>query len=268
MQPGILLVVTYLLANNPVYSQGTPAVLHCSRNGHLDVYSRSERSSPVIAKVKCGDRLFVIEQRFRYPYVRTEGGKDGFILSPNHGQWSIDPEPGPPKDSVATPPGTGRTGKQPLIGPNSAAKSEESAGRTVNKSLSAASSAAAPVAALRSSEREGTSDLPDKRTQQQPEVIQQPTNVTVNVNACGTTVSGIVTVSANVTSNVGIAGVQSQLDGANFGPQLTTSPYSLTWDTTTATNGCHVISTAAQDLNGNTGTTTANVFVNNPDKVR
>src|SRR6516165_12555210 len=98
MQPGILLVVTYLLANNPVYSQGTPAVLHCSRNDHLDVYSRSERSSPVIAKVKCGDRLFVIEGRFRYPYIRTEGGKDGFILSPNRGQWSIDPEPGPPKD--------------------------------------------------------------------------------------------------------------------------------------------------------------------------
>ena len=57
MQTGIFLVVTYLLANNPVYSQGTPAVLHCSFNGHLDVYSRSERSSPVIAKVKhsvCG----------------------------------------------------------------------------------------------------------------------------------------------------------------------------------------------------------------------
>ena len=216
MQTGILLVVTYLLANNPVYSQGTPAVLHCSRNGHLDVYSRSERSSPVIAKVKCGDRLFVIEGRFRYPYIRTEGGKVGFILSPNHRQWSIDPEARPPKDSVAIPAGTtGRTGKQPLIGPNSAAKSEESAG-------------------------------------------------TRTVNACGTTVSGTVTVSANVTSNVGIARVQSQLDGANLGPQLTTSPYSLTWDTTTATNGCHVISTAAQDLNGKTGTTTANVFVNNP----
>jgi hypothetical protein len=155
MQTGTFLVVTYLLANNPVYSQGTPAVLHCSLNGHLDVHSRSERSSPVIAKVKCGDRLFVIEQRFRYPYVRTEGGKDGFILSPNRGQWSIDPEAGPPKDSVATPVGTtGRTGKQSLIGPNSAAKSEESAGtRTVNKSLSAASSAAAPVAAPRSAER-------------------------------------------------------------------------------------------------------------------
>jgi hypothetical protein len=214
-------------------------VLHCSFNGHLDVYSRSERSSPVVAKIKCGDRLFVIEQRFLYPYVRTEGGKDGFILSPNHGQWSIDLEAGPPKDSVATAAETtGRTGKQPLT--------------------------AAPVAPRRLSEREGTSDLPDKRTQQQPEVIQQPATVMVNVNACGTKFSGTVTLTANVTSNVGIAGVQFQLDGANLGPQLTTSPYSLKWDMTTATNGCHVLSAAAQDLNGNTGTATAKVFVNNP----
>jgi hypothetical protein len=266
MQTGIFLVVTYLLANNPVYSQGTPAVLHCSFNSPLNVYSRSEPSSPVIARVKCGDRLFVIEQRFRYPYIRTEDGKNGFILSPNRGQWSIDPEAGPASDSVATPAGTtGRTGKQPLIPPNSAAKSEELAGtRTVNKSLPAASSAAAPVAAPRSSEREGSSHLPDVRTQQQREVIQQPTSVTVNVNACGRTVSGTVKVSANVKSNVGIAGVQSQLDGANLGPQLTTGPYSVTWDTTTATNGCHVISTAAQDVNGKTGTSTVNVYVNNP----
>src|SRR5262249_33101470 len=35
--------------------------------------------------------------------VRTEGGKDGFILNLNRGQWSIDPEAGRLKDSVATP---------------------------------------------------------------------------------------------------------------------------------------------------------------------
>src|SRR5262252_508971 len=100
MQTSIFLVVTYLLGTGLLYSQGAPAVLHCSFNGHLDVYSRSDRSSPVIAKVKCGDRLFVIEGRFRYPYIRTEGGKDGFILSPNRGQWSIDPEAGTPRDNV------------------------------------------------------------------------------------------------------------------------------------------------------------------------
>src|SRR5215471_20524286 len=128
IQTSIFLVVTYLLGTNLLYSQGTPAVLHCSLNGHLDVYSRSERSSPVIAKVKCGDRLFLIEQRFRYPYVRTEDGKDGFILSPNRGQWSIDPEGGPPGDSVANPAGTTRQTRKPLIGPKSTAKSEQPTG--------------------------------------------------------------------------------------------------------------------------------------------
>ena len=115
----IFLVAIYLLVTNPGYSQGTPAVLHCSFNGHLDVHSRSERSSPVIAKIKCGDRLFVIEQRFLYPYVRTEGGKDGFILSPNHGEWSIDPAAGPPKDSAATPVATSATFVAPGQTPDS-----------------------------------------------------------------------------------------------------------------------------------------------------
>jgi hypothetical protein len=58
--------------------------------------------------------------------------------------------------------------------------------------------------------------------------------------------------------------VQFQLDGVNLGSQLTTSPYSLTWDTTAATNGYHVITAAAQDVNGNTGTSMVNVYVNNP----
>jgi hypothetical protein len=94
--------------------------------------------------------------------------------------------------------------------------------------------------------------------------LNSSNSVTITVNACGATVSGTVTVSANVTSNVGIAGVQFQLDSVNLGPQLTTSPYSLTWDTTTAANGCHVIGATAQDVNGNTGTTMVNVYVNNP----
>src|ERR1051326_7707840 len=98
---GIFLVVTYLLVTNPVYSQGTSAVLHCSLNSPLNVYSGSETSSPVIAKVKCGDRLFLIEPSSGSAHVRTEHGKDGFILGLNAGLWSIDPEAGPPKDNAA-----------------------------------------------------------------------------------------------------------------------------------------------------------------------
>jgi hypothetical protein len=95
-------------------------------------------------------------------------------------------------------------------------------------------------------------------------ILNSSSSTTVTVDACGTTISGTVTLTANVTSSVGIAGVQFQVDGGNLGPQLTTTPYSLTWVTTAAANGCHAITATAQDVNDNTGTTTVNVFVNNP----
>jgi hypothetical protein len=95
-------------------------------------------------------------------------------------------------------------------------------------------------------------------------ILNSTSSITVTVNACGTAVSGTVTLTANVTSSVGIAGVQFQLDGVNLGPQLTTTPYSLTWVTTLGANGCHVLTAAAQDVNGNTGTSMVNVYVNNP----
>ena len=49
----------------------------------------------------------------------------------------------------------------------------------------------------------------------------------------GATVSGIVTVTANATDNVGVTGVQFQLDGANLGDMVSgTGPsYSYSWDT-------------------------------------
>ena len=42
---------------------------------------------------------------------------------------------------------------------------------------------------------------------------------------------------ANASDNVGVAGVQFKLDGANLGAEDTTAPYSIAWNTTTATNG-------------------------------
>ena len=50
-----------------------------------------------------------------------------------------------------------------------------------------------------------------------------------------------VTVSATASDNVGVAGVQFKLDGANLGAEDTTAPYSVTWNTTTATNGSHTL---------------------------
>jgi len=78
------------------------------------------------------------------------------------------------------------------------------------------------------------------------------------------TVSGTVTVSANATDNVGVVGVQFKLDGANLGSEVTSAPYSLSWNTTTATNGTHTLTAVARDAAGNATTSgPITVSVNN-----
>jgi hypothetical protein len=99
-------------------------------------------------------------------------------------------------------------------------------------------------------------------------MLSASSTITVTVNSapvsCGASISGTVTLTANVTSSVGITRVQFELDGSNLGPPLTTIPYSFSWLTTTVANGCHLLTAVAQDVNGQTGTTAMNVAVNNP----
>src|SRR5438876_3023488 len=76
--------------------------------------------------------------------------------------------------------------------------------------------------------------------------------VTVTSPASGSTVSGTVTVSASV-SIVGfltVADVQFKLDGANLGGEDTSSPYSVSWNTTTASNCSHTLTAVARDQLG------------------
>jgi PKD repeat protein len=83
----------------------------------------------------------------------------------------------------------------------------------------------------------------------------------ISPQACGGTVSGTMTIMAS-TSN-GVLGVQVKLDGVNLGAELTSSPFSLPWDTTTTSNGCHTLTAIARDASGNQGTTSLLVTVNN-----
>ena len=62
-----------------------------------------------------------------------------------------------------------------------------------------------------------------------------------------------VMVSATASDNVGVTTVQFRLDGVALGGPLTTPPYSIIWDTTTATNGAHTLTTQAFDLASNVG---------------
>jgi glucose/arabinose dehydrogenase len=70
----------------------------------------------------------------------------------------------------------------------------------------------------------------------------------------GATLTGPVTLSANATDNVAVAGVQFKLDGTNVGAEDASSPYSISWDSTSVPNGQHVITAASRDTAGNTAT--------------
>jgi hypothetical protein len=67
-------------------------------------------------------------------------------------------------------------------------------------------------------------------------------------------------VSANATDNIGVAGVQFKLDGANLGAEDTTAPYTVSWDTTSVTNAGHTLTAVARDAAGNI-TTSAPISV-------
>jgi Big-like domain-containing protein/calcineurin-like phosphoesterase family protein len=121
---------------------------------------------------------------------------------------------------------------------------------SVSWSLSAASTSGAAILAL-------------KGAPPPPSDTEDPT-ATVTSPAEGASVSGSINLTADASDNVGVAGVQFQVDGTNVGAEDTTAPYEATWDTTTATNGSHSVTAIARDAAGNTGTSPAvNVTVDN-----
>jgi len=82
-----------------------------------------------------------------------------------------------------------------------------------------------------------------------------PPSVSMTTPANGAMVSGTaVTVSADASDNVGVAGVQFLLDGAALGSEVTTAPYSMTWNSTQASNGTHSLTARARDAAANTAT--------------
>jgi glucose/arabinose dehydrogenase len=83
-----------------------------------------------------------------------------------------------------------------------------------------------------------------------------PPAVQVTAPPAGT-VTGTVSVTASASDNVGVAGVQFQLDGAALGSEDTSAPYSVSWDTTTAASGPHTLTAVARDAAGNRSTSTA-----------
>jgi hypothetical protein len=75
--------------------------------------------------------------------------------------------------------------------------------------------------------------------------------VSISAPSAGATVSGITTVSASAFDNVAVSGVQFKVNGVNLGPEITTAPYVISWDTTSLPNGSCSLSAVARDAAGN-----------------
>jgi Bacterial Ig domain len=90
---------------------------------------------------------------------------------------------------------------------------------------------------------------------------------TVSLTAPGNSsaVSGVFTLQAIASDNVGVAGVQFRLDGVNMGTEDLSAPFELIWDTASAVNGAHQVTAVARDAVGNVATSSpVNVTVSNP----
>src|SRR6266540_44148 len=89
-----------------------------------------------------------------------------------------------------------------------------------------------------------------------------PPTVSITAPANGAPVSATVTVSASASDNVGVVGVQFLLDdGINGSADVTTAPYSVSWNTVTASDGSHKITAIARDAAGNVSPVSAPVTV-------
>ena len=78
-----------------------------------------------------------------------------------------------------------------------------------------------------------------------------PPTVSITSPTGGAIVSGSTTLSANASSSGStITGVQFLLDQSNLGAEVTSAPFSITWDTTTAAAGPHTLSAIAYNSAG------------------
>lgn len=84
-----------------------------------------------------------------------------------------------------------------------------------------------------------------------------PTNVTLTAPSAGATVSGTVTISGTCTDETSIRGVQFKRGTTNIGSEDTSSPYSVSWDTTSVSNGAYSLTAVCTDNGGNSTTSAA-----------
>ena len=82
-------------------------------------------------------------------------------------------------------------------------------------------------------------------------------SVSITAPAPGATVTSTISVTASPTSTAGITSLQFMLDGVPLGPIVTSSPYTISWNTLTASNGSHILTASSTDGNSNVATSSA-----------
>jgi hypothetical protein len=75
--------------------------------------------------------------------------------------------------------------------------------------------------------------------------------VSIIAPATGTKVKGTITVTASASDNIGISAVNFFVDGIFYKGAATSSPYSISWDTTVVSDGSHTIYAIAYNAAGN-----------------
>lgn len=90
-------------------------------------------------------------------------------------------------------------------------------------------------------------------------VVISPLSVSLTSPLNGATLSNTITLTATASANA--VSVQFYCDGTTLVGTATASPFTASWDTTTAANGSHTLSATAYDANGNS-TNSASTPVN------
>jgi hypothetical protein len=86
--------------------------------------------------------------------------------------------------------------------------------------------------------------------------------VTITFPADGDTVLGTITITVTATDNVAVEEVHFEVDTTDIGEDATL-PYEMSWNTTTFTNGSHIVKAEAHDSSENTEEAEVTVIVNN-----
>ncbi len=89
--------------------------------------------------------------------------------------------------------------------------------------------------------------------------------IAVTAPTSGTTVSGtVVTLSAS-TTGTGVLGVRFKVDGVNVGAEDTTSPYSISWNSTTVANGTRGVAAVVRTATTTVTSAVVGINVNNAE---